>query len=90
MTANPNHAESCVNLGNVFQDLEQYEQALGYYERALKIRPDYADAFNNRGLALKELGRYDEAIAACASTLRQYGPSLRYSEATRALYEAAF
>src|SRR5207237_1944405 len=28
------------------------------------IKPDYAEAFDNRGLALHELKRYDEAIAA--------------------------
>jgi hypothetical protein len=35
------------------------------------------------------ISRRDEAIAACAATLRQYGPRLRYSETTRTLYEAA-
>ena len=35
------------------------------------------------------IARRDEAIAACAATLRRYGPRFRWSEATRALHEAA-
>jgi tetratricopeptide (TPR) repeat protein len=37
--------------------------ALASYQRALAIRPDHADALNNRGILLKELKRYEEALA---------------------------
>ncbi len=33
------------------------------YDKAIAIRPDYADAWNNRGWALVELGRDAEAVA---------------------------
>lgn len=33
------------------------------YDKALAIRPDYAAAHNNRGSALKDLKRHDEALA---------------------------
>ena len=33
------------------------------YDKALAIKPDYAEALNNRGIALKELKRLDEALA---------------------------
>ena len=32
------------------------------YDRAIKLRPDYAEAYNNRGVALKEMGNLHEAI----------------------------
>ena len=37
--------------------------AIADYDRALGLRPDYADAWNNRGNALKELWRNGEALA---------------------------
>src|SRR5262249_40691351 len=33
------------------------------FDRAIALRPDYAQAFNNRGLTLAELKRSDEAVA---------------------------
>jgi len=36
---------------------------LASYNRAIALKPDYAGAFNNRGNALQELGRTDEALA---------------------------
>jgi hypothetical protein len=44
-------------------DLGRFEDALASYDRALKVRPDYAEALNNRGLTLHGLKRFDEALA---------------------------
>ena len=30
-------------------------------QTALELKPDYPDAYNNLGISLKELGRFDEA-----------------------------
>src|SRR5437879_2939905 len=37
-------------------------EALESYERALALKPAFVDALNNRGSALKDLGRFDEAL----------------------------
>jgi tetratricopeptide (TPR) repeat protein len=37
--------------------------AIASYDRALEIKPDYHEAWNNRGVALGNLGRLEEAIA---------------------------
>ena len=44
-------------------ELKRYDEALASYDRALSLRPDYAEALNNRGNALQELKRLDEALA---------------------------
>jgi tetratricopeptide (TPR) repeat protein len=31
----------------------------------ITLKPDYAEAFNNRGVTLKELNRIDDALANC-------------------------
>jgi len=51
------------------QSLGRLEESLASYERALAIRPDYAEAWNNRGYALHYLGRLDEALAAHGKAL---------------------
>src|SRR6185437_10623899 len=33
------------------------------YQQAIAIRPDFAEAYENLGIALRELGRFDEAAA---------------------------
>src|SRR5262249_34824757 len=37
--------------------------AIASYDKAIELRPDYADALNNRGLTMLALKRYPEAFA---------------------------
>ncbi|MGK7960935.1 tetratricopeptide repeat protein, partial [Crocosphaera sp.] len=41
----------------------EYEAAIASYDKALEFKPDYDQAWNNRGNALYNLGRLEEAIA---------------------------
>ena len=43
--------------------LGRYEEAIVDYDEAVRLRPDYAEAHNNRGNVHHALGRYEEAIA---------------------------
>ena len=38
------------------------EEAIAAYNKAILIKPDFAEAHTNRGNALKDLGRLDEAV----------------------------
>ena len=38
-------------------------EAIAHYQKALEIKPDYAEAHNNLGIALAGRGQVDEAIA---------------------------
>ena len=49
-------------MGNSLQDLGKLKEAIKAYEKALSIRPNYADASNNMGNALQDLGKPDKAI----------------------------
>ncbi|MFV9890170.1 tetratricopeptide repeat protein [Rickettsia conorii] len=40
----------------------KYREAIKNYDLALKYKPDYADAFNYKGMTLANLGKYPEAI----------------------------
>ena len=44
-------------------ELKRFAEALASCDRALALRPDYAEAHLNRGNALNGLGRFDKALA---------------------------
>ena len=51
-------------MGNALQQQGQLEEAIGAYNKALSIKPDYADAYYNMGIALREQGNLEDAIEA--------------------------
>jgi tetratricopeptide (TPR) repeat protein len=48
--------------GNEYLGKHVYSMALDYYDQVVKIDPNYADAWNNKGIALHNMRRYKEAI----------------------------
>ena len=46
------------------------QEAIGHYEQALRIKPDYAEAHYNLGVALEQAGRVQEAIGHYEQALR--------------------
>ena len=44
------------------KELKRYDEAIAHYDQALSLKPDYAEAWSNKGVTLHELKRYDEAI----------------------------
>ncbi len=43
--------------------MNRFEEALASYERALALRPDFAEAHSNRGNTLHDLVRFEDALA---------------------------
>jgi tetratricopeptide (TPR) repeat protein len=50
--------------------LGKKETAVASFDRALKVRPHYAEALSNRGLTLYELKRFDQALASFDDALK--------------------
>ena len=48
--------------GAVYAGLKQYDDAINSYQKAITIKPDYAEAYYNMGVALMEKGDLDTAI----------------------------
>lgn len=56
--------ESIMGKGTTFYYSGEYDRALAIFEAAVSIKPDYPEAWSNKGVALGNLGRHSEAIEA--------------------------
>jgi Tfp pilus assembly protein PilF len=59
----PNRFDVLILLAFIYFQRADYQGALHHIDRALKLQPDNAEAFFNRGLALHKLDRLDDAVA---------------------------
>ena len=56
-------ARAWLSVGYLFYLQEKHEDAIAAYDQAIQLKPDYAGAYSNRGVAKSELGRHEDAIA---------------------------
>jgi len=54
----PNYKNAYLLLGNAHNYIQDYEKSISYYEHALSLDPNYADAQNNLGITYRNAGRY--------------------------------
>lgn len=54
-------AEAINDLGVALFELENYDQAINYFSKALESRPDFNEALFNRALAASKAERYDQS-----------------------------
>ena len=50
------------NLGVILLLQAKYDDALKHFNSSLAAKADYADAFYNKGVALCNLGQFEDAI----------------------------
>ncbi len=55
-----------------------FEDALAYFEQALLLKQNDPDLWNQKGVALRSLGRYDEALE-CFNKSLEIDPADKYS-----------
>ncbi len=56
------NAIAFLNRGRFKAASKRYEEAIKYYDKAIKLNPEYAEAYNEKGNTLLILGEVDEAI----------------------------
>ena len=79
------------NKGLSFASLHRYEEAIEYYDRALRADSKYVISWYNKGLSLKKLKRYEEAVD-CLDKAIELDPGYAgaYNSKGHALYEMGF
>uniref|UniRef100_A0A3B3WBN7 UDP-N-acetylglucosamine--peptide N-acetylglucosaminyltransferase 110 kDa subunit n=1 Tax=Poecilia mexicana TaxID=48701 RepID=A0A3B3WBN7_9TELE len=70
---NPMLAEAYSNLGNVYKERGQLQEAIEHYRHALRLKPDFIDGYINLAAALVAAGDMEGAVQAYVSAL-QYNP----------------
>ena len=70
---NPCLAEAYSNLGNVYKEKGQLQEALENYRHAVRLKPDFIDGYINLAAALVAAGEMEHAVNAYITAL-QYNP----------------
>ncbi|XP_069130169.1 UDP-N-acetylglucosamine--peptide N-acetylglucosaminyltransferase 110 kDa subunit-like isoform X1 [Argopecten irradians] len=72
---NPLLAEAYSNLGNVYKERGQLQEALENYRHAVRLKPDFIDGYINLAAALVAAGDMEQAVQAYVTAL-QYNHEL--------------
>lgn len=59
----PKNPQQYVDLGGVYYQLGQFDEAMRQFQTAINLKQDYANAYYNLGHALEEKGDYTQAMA---------------------------
>ena len=60
----PKDAAAWTRMGNIYQDAQMFDQAIDFYQHALKLTPQNADALTDLGFCYQELKQFDKALDA--------------------------
>lgn len=63
----------CSNLGNVYKERGQLQEALDNYKHAIRLKPDFIDGYINLAAALVAAGDMEQAVQSYIAAL-QYNP----------------
>ena len=70
ISARPDSAEAFNNRGIGHYNAGRYPEAVSDYDRAIRLKDNYAVAFNNRGNTRYATANYQEALADYSASLR--------------------
>ncbi len=70
--------QELVKKGKSFLDESQFEKALGFFEQALLLNQNDPDLWNFKGVVLRSLGRYEEAME-CFNKSLQIDPRDKFA-----------
>jgi tetratricopeptide (TPR) repeat protein len=58
----PTIPDICDSIGSIFQRQNQFVEALRWFDRALRLRPNFVSALINKAASLAEMHRFDECF----------------------------
>lgn len=81
LQTNPNSAVACALMGEILEANQRPEEAMDFYNRSLKLIPNFPDALNRRAILRIEQGKLNEAHADLTNALlkRPSAPKIRFN-----------
>lgn len=67
----PNKASLYVHAGDICRSLKRYDEAFGYWQKALELDKSYLDAVYSMGFCYEELGQYQNAYNIWTALVRE-------------------
>jgi len=64
VTDNPQDAEAWANLGHIYFDMNEFQNAIQAYRKSLELQPDNADVWTDLGIMYRRSGKPEEAVKA--------------------------
>ncbi len=87
---NPQNKEVLYAIGIIYLlDFDETLKAIDFFQRAVKVDPDYSEAYNNLGYAHAKIGKFDAAIPfykKALSNLFYATPEMAYVNMGKAYY----
>ncbi len=62
--------QDLVSKGRILLEDGNFNDALGFFEQALLLNQNDPDLWNNKGIALRSMGRYEEAMECFNKSLK--------------------
>ncbi len=62
-----------INFGNIYSHKENYDQAFLYFNKAITLNADYAEAYRERGITYGNKGQLDMAISDFSKAIELFG-----------------
>ena len=59
----PEFPDAMESMGSALRRLGQYKTAIGYYNKAIGMRPDFSRTICNKAECLYEIGEFAESLA---------------------------
>jgi tetratricopeptide (TPR) repeat protein len=72
VTHSPKNYHALCELGNCHDYMSRYDDAVSYYDKVITLDPYNADAWFNKGMSLKKMGREKEAAACIERSIDLY------------------
>lgn len=87
---NPQNKEALNGIGIIYLlDFDETLKAIDFFQRAVKVDPDYSDAYNNLGYAHAKIGKFEAAIPfykKAVSSMLYATPEMAFVNMGRAYY----
>lgn len=62
LEADPQNFEALVRMANIYHDVSMFEEAIGFYGRALEIEPDNPNLLTDLGICYRGQGEFERAL----------------------------